>query len=62
MDTMEEEQSNREHGVRALLATLSKKGQVTLGVSNSADVYPKLPSILKQGRATELLDEERGSR
>ena len=51
-----------EQGIPPGLAILSKRGQLTLGASNNAEIYPQLPSILKQRRVTELLDEERGTR
>jgi prevent-host-death family protein len=44
------------------LATLARKGQLTLGATNDAAFYPKLPPVLKRHRAVELLDEERGTR
>jgi len=44
------------------LVALSKRGELTLGAENDAAVYPKLPRLLKRGRAAELLDQERGVR
>jgi hypothetical protein len=41
---------------------LVRKGQLTLGASNEATVYPKLSPLLKRHRAAVLLDEERGTR
>jgi len=35
---------------------------LTLGTSNEGLAYPKLSPLLKRNRASELLDEERGSR
>jgi hypothetical protein len=35
---------------------------LTLGANNEAAAYPKLSRLLKRDRASELLDEERGSR
>ena len=49
-------------GVPGGLAALARRGQITLGASNNAEVYPKLPRLLKRHRATELLSEERGAR
>ncbi len=55
-------QGVEERGVPSALTALARRGQVTLGASNDAALYPKLPPILKRGRATELLAEERGTR
>jgi len=43
----------------ALLA-LARCGQLTLGATNQAGLYPKLSPLLPEGRAQQLLDEERG--
>jgi prevent-host-death family protein len=51
-----------ERGVPSGLVALAKKGQLTLGASNEAALYPKLPPLLKRFRAAVLLDEERGTR
>ena len=51
-----------ERGVPSGLVALAKKGQLTLGASNEAALYPKLPPLLKRLRAAVLLDEERGTR
>jgi len=51
-----------ERGVPSGLMALARRGQLTLGASNDAALYPKLPSLLKRRRAAELLDEERGAR
>lgn len=51
-----------ERGVPSGLVALAKKGQLTLGASNEAALYPKLPLLLKRLRAAVLLDEERGTR
>jgi len=40
----------------------ARKGQLTLGATKNAEVYVKLPPLLKRQKATELLDEERGTR
>ena len=50
------------HGAAAPLAALAKAGQLTLGADNDGDAYPRLSRLLKRRRASELLDEERGSR
>ncbi|HUZ96685.1 MAG TPA: type II toxin-antitoxin system prevent-host-death family antitoxin [Edaphobacter sp.] len=50
-----------ERGVPSALLALARRGHVTLGVSNDAPVYPKLPRLLKRNRAVELLNEERGA-
>jgi prevent-host-death family protein len=55
-------QGSDERGVPAGLVVLARKGQLTLGASNNAEVYPKLPRLLKRHQATELLNEERGAR
>jgi prevent-host-death family protein len=44
------------------LAALARGGQLTLGASNTAGVYPKLPRLLKRHRSAKLLNEERGAR
>jgi prevent-host-death family protein len=49
-------------GVPSGLMALARRGQLTLGASNDATLYPKLPSLLKRHRAAVLLDEERGIR
>ena len=47
--------------VPSRLVELARRGQLTLGTSNDAALYPKLPRL--RGRpAMELLDEERGAR
>jgi prevent-host-death family protein len=51
-----------ERSVPSELAALARKGQLTLGASNDAEIYPKLPAVLKRHRAVDLLDEERGTR
>jgi len=44
------------------LAALARRGQVTPGAPNRPEAYPKLPPLLKEHRALELLDDERGTR
>src|SRR5438270_11057003 len=51
-----------ESGVPSGLMALVRKGQLTLGASNEATLYPKLSPLLKRHRAAVLLDEERGTR
>jgi prevent-host-death family protein len=51
-----------ERGVPSGLMALAKRGQLTLGASNEATLYPKLTPLLKRHRAAALLDEERGTR
>jgi prevent-host-death family protein len=51
-----------ESGVPSGLMALVRKGQLTLGASNEARLYPKLSPLLKRHRAAVLLDEERGTR
>ena len=51
-----------ETGVPSALRALARRGQLTLGASNDAALYPKLSPLLKRHRATVLLDEERGTR
>jgi len=34
----------------------------TLGLPNDRRVYPRMPRIMREGRAQQLLDEERGGR
>jgi prevent-host-death family protein len=55
-------QGSDERGVPSGLVALARRGQLTLGASNNAEVYPKLPRLLKRRQATELLNEERGAR
>ncbi len=55
-------QGSDERGVPSGLVALARRGQLTLGASNNAKVYPRLPRLLKRHQATELLDEERGAR
>lgn len=55
-------QGSLERGVPSELVAIARKGQLTLGASNNVDVYPKLPRLLKQRQAAELLNEERGAR
>ena len=49
-------------GVPSALVALARRGQLTLGVSNNAAAYPKLPRLLKRSHAAELLDQERSAR
>lgn len=51
-----------EHGVPSGLLALARRGQLTLGASNDAALYPTLPPLLRRRRAADLLDEERGAR
>ncbi len=44
------------------LMALARRGQLTLGASNQAKLYPKLSPLLKRHRAAVLLNEERGTR
>jgi len=55
-------QGLHESGVTSGLMALERKGQLTLGASNGATMYPKLSPLLKRHRAAVLLDEERGTR
>jgi antitoxin (DNA-binding transcriptional repressor) of toxin-antitoxin stability system len=48
-----------ESGVPSGLRALVRRGQLTLGASNEATLYPKLSPLLKRHRAAVLLDEER---
>ena len=54
-------QGRDERGVPSALVALARRGQLTLGVSNDAAVYPKLSRLLKRHHATELLNAERGA-
>ena len=51
-----------ERGVPSGLVALARRGQLTLGASNDAALYPKLPPLLTRHCAAELLDDERGAR
>ena len=44
------------------LVALARRGQVVLGGSNEAALYPELPRLLERRRGAQLLDEERGTR
>jgi prevent-host-death family protein len=50
-----------ERGVPSVLVALARRGQLTLGVSNKAAVYPRLPRAMKRSHSAELLDQERGA-
>jgi prevent-host-death family protein len=54
--------SDVDRGVPSSLVVLARRGHLTLGASNNAAAYPKLPQLLKVTRAAELLDQERGAR
>jgi len=56
------EQGPDETGVTSGLMALARRGQLTLGASNDAKLYPKLSPMLKRHRVAVLLDEERGTR
>ena len=51
-----------ESSIPSTLVALAKRGQLTLGASNDAALYPKLSPLLHRRRAAALLDEERGGR
>ena len=51
-----------ERGLPSGLVALARRGQLTLGASNEAKLYPNLSPLLKRHRAAVLLDEERGTR
>lgn len=53
---------NQRQDVASGLVALARKGQPTPGAPNRPQAYPRLPRLLKQHRALELLDEERGAR
>ena len=55
-------QGSDERGAPSALAALARRGQLTLGAPKKTGVYPKLPRLLKRHQATELLNEERGTR
>lgn len=55
-------QGGDERGVPSVLVALARKGQLTLGLSNDAAAYPKLPRLLVRHCAAELLNEERGAK
>jgi antitoxin (DNA-binding transcriptional repressor) of toxin-antitoxin stability system len=44
------------------LLALARDGLLTIGGPNKRELYPQLAAALKQRRAAELLDEERGGR
>lgn len=51
-----------EFSTSSALVALARRGQLTLGASNDAALYPKLSPLLKRRHALTLLDEERGGR
>ena len=51
-----------ERGLPSGLMALAKRGQITIGASNEATLYPSLSRLLKRHRVALLLDEERGTR
>ena len=51
-----------ELGLPSGLMALARRGQVTIGASNEATLYPNLSRLLKRHRTAVLLDEERGTR
>jgi prevent-host-death family protein len=51
-----------EPGLPSGLMELARRGQLTLGTSNEATLYPNLSRLLKRHRTALLLDEERGTR
>ena len=55
-------ESSRDPQTPPALAALVKSGQVTVGISNDAGAYPKLPRLVERGHAARLLNEERGNR
>ena len=54
-------QSGHSPEVPSVLVALARNGQLTLGAPNQAELYPKLSPLLPEGRAQQLLDQERGS-
>lgn len=55
-------QRGDEIAVPSALAALARRGQLTLGATNNAAAYPKLPRALKRSQSADLLDKERGAR
>lgn len=51
-----------DRGLPSGLMAQARRGQLTLGASNEAKLYPSLTPLLKRHRAALLLDEERGNR
>jgi len=51
-----------EPSVPSRLVALARRGQLTLGASHEAGVYPGLSRLLRRQRAGELLNQERGAR
>ena len=49
-------------GMPSGLVELARRGLLTLGASNRAELYPKLLPALKRYRVAQLLEEERGPR
>jgi antitoxin (DNA-binding transcriptional repressor) of toxin-antitoxin stability system len=44
------------------LMKLARLGRARLGAGNRADLYPRLPGLLRKGELTGLIAEERGDR
>ena len=42
------------------LSELVRRGALTLGAPNKAELYPPMPCVLSPGATQRLLDEERG--
>jgi antitoxin (DNA-binding transcriptional repressor) of toxin-antitoxin stability system len=51
-----------ERSADSSLVALARQGQLTLGSSNDAALYPKFAPLLKGRHAVDLLNEERGAR
>ncbi len=49
-------------GAPSGILALARAGDLTLGADNASSAYPRLSRLLPDGRALELLDEERGGR
>ena len=47
---------------RRALASLVRRGVLSLGARNDLRLYPRLPKRLPRGKVKRLLDEERGDR
>ena len=51
-----------ESGLPSGLVAFARRGLLTLGSDNRADLYPQLPPALKRHRVAQLLDEDRENR
>jgi antitoxin (DNA-binding transcriptional repressor) of toxin-antitoxin stability system len=49
-----------EDGTPPGILDLVRRGAASLGIKNDPDAYPQMPSVLPEGEAARLLEDERG--